>query len=349
MTAVGNPESITWTAGPEDDGIRLDLAVASTVPGCSRNTAVRLIKQGRVLVNESEKKPGYRIAEGDAISSSAVAPAQSCQLEAEPLDIDVVFKDRSVIVINKPPGLVVHPAAGNFSGTLAHGLVYHFPELHSVCEEPGRPGIIHRLDKETSGLMVIARNPESWKNLAAQFKARSVEKTYIAFVHGSPDTDEGRITLPIRRHPVYRKKMTTETVSGEKTRHADTLWKASERWRSFAMLECTIKTGRTHQIRVHLSSTGHPVIGDRVYGYKHPGRRHKSDPVLAGLIASAPRQMLHAAKIAFSHPESGRRIFFSAPLPGDMTELRESILKHMGTQISNPENFPTAPGHDPVF
>lgn len=349
MTAAGNRESITWTAGPEDDGIRLDIAVASIVPDCSRNTAVRLIKEGRVLVNNSEKKPGYRLAEGDSVISAAGLPAQSYQLEAEPLDIDVVFKDDSVIVINKPAGLVVHPAAGNFSGTLVHGLVYHFPELRSVCEEPERPGIIHRLDKDTSGLMVIARNPESWQNLSAQFKARSVEKTYIAFVHGSPDKDEGRITLPIRRHPVHRKKMTTETAGSEKTRHADTLWKTAERWRSFAMLKCRIKTGRTHQIRVHLSSAGHPVIGDRVYGYKHPGRRYKSDPALAGIIAAAPRQMLHAAKIVFSHPESGRRVFFTAPLPDDMTELRESILRHMGGQISDPENITTAPGHDPVF
>ncbi|MFP4158113.1 MAG: RluA family pseudouridine synthase [Desulfobacterales bacterium] len=349
MTSVRNPELITLTVGPEDDGIRLDLAVSSSVPGCSRNTAARMIKEGRVLVNGFEKKPGYRLSSADTVTYQAGAAEQSCQLEAEPLDIDVVFKDRSVIVINKPAGLVVHPAAGNYSGTLVHGLVYHFPELRSVCEQPERPGIIHRLDKDTSGLLVIARNPESWQSLSAQFKARSVEKTYIAFVHGSPDTDEGKITLPIRRHPVHRKKMTTENVSGEKTRHAETLWKVVERWRSSAMLECIIKTGRTHQIRVHLSSTGHPLIGDRVYGYKNPGRQHKSDPALAGMIAAAPRQMLHAAKIAFSHPESGRRVFFSAPLPGDMTALRESILRHMGRQIADPENISTAPGHDPVF
>lgn len=349
MTLVDGPEVITWTAGKQDGGTRLDLAVASIVPGCTRNTAARLIKKGLALVNDSAKKPGYRLVPGDTVKAAVSIKEKSHRLAAEPLDVDIVFQDLSVIVINKPAGLVVHPAAGNFSGTLAHGLIYHFPELRNVCAEPERPGIIHRLDKDTSGIMVIARNSDSLKNLSLQFKTRSVYKTYIAFVHGNPDSDEGTIASPISRHPVHRKKMTADAGDPEKARHAQTSWRVAERYGTFAMLECSIKTGRTHQIRVHLSSIGYPVIGDQVYGYKNPRRLYKTDPEAADLASGARRQMLHAAEIAFTHPETGKYVRFTASMPDDMTGLRKALLKHSGRQTGFPQNPPTVQGHDPVF
>ncbi|MCF8024410.1 MAG: RluA family pseudouridine synthase [Desulfobacteraceae bacterium] len=325
----GEPsESITWSAGPNQNGTRLDKLIASIVSGCSRNTAVRLIREGSVRVNNSVKKPGYRLLPGDTVTVTESGPEQGTEFSPEPIDIDVVFKDAAVIMVNKPPGLVTHPAAGHFSGTLAHGLLYHFPELGSVGPEPDRPGIIHRLDKDTSGLMVIARTQAAFDNLSRQFKARTVKKTYVAFVHGNPEQDKGRIVLPIYRHPVHRKKMATGGRNQKEGRHAETLWRVIKHYENLAILECNIKTGRTHQIRVHLSAIGHPVIGDRVYGYRHPGRLHRSNPQLAKLIARTPRQMLHAGKIAFTHPETGKPLAFTAPLPRDMAEFLKSLREY---------------------
>lgn len=325
MTPAQDPAFITWTVGTDDAGKRLDQLVASNVSGCSRNTASRLIRDGIVLVNDEIKKTCYRLVPGDRVTSVARAPEQSYPFAGEPLDIDIIFKDPAFIVINKPPGLVVHPAAGNFSGTLAHGLLYHFPELRDVSFEPGRPGIVHRLDKDTSGVMVIARNRAALKNLSAQFKARTVEKTYTAFVHRNPEQDRGRILLPIYRHPVHRKKMAAGSQDHHKGRYAETLWQVIERYGGPAMLECTIKTGRTHQIRVHLSSVGHPVIGDRVYGYKRPSRLYHKNSRLADLISRVPRQMLHAGKITFAHPETGMPASFTASLPRDMSVFGKSL------------------------
>ncbi|MFP4571338.1 MAG: RluA family pseudouridine synthase [Desulfobacterales bacterium] len=325
--------SIKWTAGPDDSGKRLDQLIAAIVSGCARNTAARLIRQGSVLVNDAVKKPGYRLAAGDIVSTVAVAPQQSEQILPEPLGIDVVFKDPCFIIINKPPGMVVHPAAGNFSGTLVHGLLYHFPELGRMDQDSARPGIVHRLDKDTSGVMVVARNNEAREILSSQFKSRIVKKTYIAFVHGNPEHDEGRIIMPIYRHPVNRKKMAAGDKNHGRARYAETLWRVKERYRSLAVMECSIKTGRTHQIRVHLSSIGHPVIGDRVYGYRHPLRHYQESPELTGLLAGISRQMLHSGRIEFIHPDTGEPVSFTAPLPADMHDLHNALLRYAEKQV----------------
>lgn len=329
MTRIQDSESITWTAGPDDSGKRLDRIIVSIVPGCTRGAAARLIREGGVLVNGTMKKPGYRLAPGDFVSSVASAPASPAErIIPEPITLNVVFKDSSVIIINKPPGMVVHPAAGNFSGTLVHGLLYHFPELRAMDDDPARPGIVHRLDRDTSGIMVIAGTPKARENLLSQFKSRIVKKTYTAFVHGEPEGEEGRIVLPISRHPVHRKKMAAGGKNPDKARHAETLWRTAERYGNIAMLECSIRTGRTHQIRVHLSTLGYPLIGDRVYGYRRPLRHYQDRPELSGVLARVSRQMLHAGEIEFMHPETGRPVSFSAPLPPDMEDLRKTLLQY---------------------
>ncbi|MCF8111353.1 MAG: RluA family pseudouridine synthase [Desulfobacteraceae bacterium] len=337
MTRVQDHETITWTAGPEDSGQRLDRAIASIVAGCARSTAVRLIREGWVRVNGSVKKPGYRLAAGDTVSTVAAVPAGTEKIIPEPIPLDIVFKDSAVIIINKPPGLVVHPAAGNFSGTLVHGLLYHFPELQNMDQDTQRPGIVHRLDKDTSGIMVIAKTPRARQELLSQFKSRIVKKTYITFVHGEPEDDEGKIVLPISRHPVNRKKMAAGEKNSGKQRHAETLWRVKDRFGNIAMLECIIKTGRTHQIRVHLSSIGHPVIGDRVYGYKRPLRHYQERAEILSLLARVPRQMLHAGKIEFMHPKTGKQVSFTAPLPRDMEDLREALLEYKNKNPESPK------------
>lgn len=341
-TAAKNPNNsclefssdpVTLTAGADQAGTRLDKLIASVIAGYSRNTAARLIREGFVRVNDSLKKPGYRLLAGDTVTAVPAEPQQKCKFSPEPLDIDIIYKDRALVVVNKPAGLVVHPGAGHSSGTLAHGLIHHFPELSDVGTEPDRPGIIHRLDKDTSGVILIARTQAAAENLSAKFKAREIEKTYTALVHGSPEKNDGHIDLPIYRHPVYRKKMAAGGHSHKEARHAETFWCIIQRYENLAMLECRIKTGRTHQIRVHLSAIGHPVIGDRVYGVRHPGRRYQGNPVLGDSISRVSRQMLHAGNISFLHPETEKPMSFTAPLPRDMINFIESVRKCSNNKI----------------
>lgn len=350
MTRVQEHETTTWTAGPEDSGKRLDRAITSIVPGCARSIAVRLIRGGRVRVNGTVKKPGYRLAAGDTVSTVAEVPTRTEKIIPEPIHLDIVFKDTAIIIINKPPGLVVHPAAGNFSGTLVNGLLYNFPDLQNMDQDTQRPGIVHRLDKDTSGIMVIARTRQARQDLLSQFKSRTVKKTYIAFVHGEPEDDEGKIDLPISRHPVNRKKMSAGEKTPGKQRHAETLWRVKDRFGNIAMLECIIKTGRTHQIRVHLSSIGHPVIGDRVYGYKRPLRHYQEHTELCRLVSRVPRQMLHSGKIEFLHPETGNQVSFTTPLPGDMEDLCKTLTQYKRkTKNLQKTDTTTAPGPDSAF
>ncbi len=321
-----DPEEIKFVAGPDEAGKRLDQLVASLTGGYSRNAAAHLIRCGKVRVNDALKKPAYKISPGDTVTAVAEAPRQDPEFIPEPAEIDVVYKDAAIIVINKPPGMVVHPGAGHYAGTLAHALLYHFPEIKNVGAEQTRPGIIHRLDKDTSGVLIAARTHEAYRNLTRQFKHRGVKKKYIAFVHGNPDSESGQILLPIYRHPVHRKKMAAGKRSDSgRERPAETHWRIIERFDRVCMIECDIKTGRTHQIRVHLSAIGHPVIADPVYGYRHPQRLYGSRSALARIIGQISRQMLHAGTITFNHPENENLVSYTAPLPGDMKSLREAL------------------------
>jgi 23S rRNA pseudouridine1911/1915/1917 synthase len=237
-----------------------------------------------------------------------------------------LYQDSHIVVLNKQAGLVVHPAPGHCRGTLVNALLYHCPDLKGIGGEI-RPGIVHRLDKDTSGTMVVAKNVGAHKSLARQFKKRTVQKKYIALVYGEFRADEGTITLPIGRHPVHRKRMSTITHKG---RTAETSWLVRERFRNITLLELTLKTGRTHQIRVHCASMGHPIVGDTVYC----SRKRLKDTVRlfsgessskVAPLKTVPRQMLHAWRLGLTHPHTGEVMTFESPIPEDMEALMEKL------------------------
>jgi len=294
-------------------GIRLDVFLAERLPDCSRSFAGQLIAGERVKVNGQARKPGYRLKAGDTVSGCIPPPKPSGYLP-ESIPLHILYEDHDIVVINKPPGLVVHPAPGHASGTLVNALLYHCPDLGAIGEEM-RPGIVHRLDKDTSGTLVVAKNATALEHLAAQFKERSVRKDYLALVHGDMPADCGTIRLPVGRHPVDRKRMSTHSRKG---REAETGWRVVRRLVGFTLLELRLKTGRTHQIRVHCAAIQRPIVGDPVYGR----RKAPADRVeIQALLASVGRQMLHAWRLEIVHPRTGERMRFEAPLPDDMERL----------------------------
>ncbi|MDA8139926.1 MAG: RluA family pseudouridine synthase, partial [Desulfobacteraceae bacterium] len=236
--------------------------------------------------------------------------------------LTILYEDRDLIVVNKPPGLVVHPAAGHACGTLVNGLLHHCPDLVGIGGER-RPGIVHRLDKDTSGVMVVAKNNQAHQGLSQSFKDRRIQKIYLAIVMGCPDQAGGTIDLPVGRHPMDRKKMSVNSPRG---RIAVTNWQVREQFPGAALLALELKTGRTHQIRVHCQSMGHPIVGDPIYGSKrglqHLDRAHSE---VYAVLKQAQRQMLHAARLGFVHPVSGQFMTFEAALPQDMALLIEAL------------------------
>jgi len=289
-------------------GRRLDVAVSEPKPGLSRNFAATLIKNGNIKIDGKTEKPGHRVKAGDNICVNIPFPAPA-SFEPEPIRLDILYDDEHIIALNKPAGLVTHPAPGHQSGTLANGLVHQYPEIFDIGEKQ-RPGIVHRLDKETSGVMVAAKTSFAYERLSEQFRNRKIKKIYMAVVHNEMKSEFGKICLPIGRHPRDRKKMSTVGRNG---RDAVTLWKVRESFHGASLLELNLKTGRTHQIRVHCAAIGHPVLGDSTYG----GRKKKT----ANRLLSAQRQMLHAWRIFFEHPRTMEPIFFESPVPSDMDDL----------------------------
>ncbi len=305
-----------------DAGKRLDTLIAATLPHLSRNTAIRLIRQGIIRVDGVSKKPGFRVRAGQNIAGELPNPAPK-GLQPEPIPLDVLFEDAFCLVINKKPGMVVHPSPGHDTGTLVNGIIYHYPEVAGVGGTPLRPGIVHRIDKDTSGLLLVAKTEQAHRHLTLQFKKRMVHKSYLGFVHGIPPAETGRITLSIGRHATHRKKMSAAAVS--RSREAETLWRVQERFDRIALLEFVIKTGRTHQIRVHCAAIGHPIIGDPVYGLKKPQKLFLNSPEKAALIKTVHRQMLHAWRMEFRHPATESPIKIEAPLPEDMVCFRNAL------------------------
>jgi 23S rRNA pseudouridine1911/1915/1917 synthase len=291
-----------------------------------------LIQNGKIKVGGKKKKPGYRVHAGDIIHGE-LPPFEQPACEPEPIPLDILFEDAHIIVIDKPAGMVVHPAPGNYTGTLVHGLLYHCPELGGVGGEM-RPGIVHRLDKNTSGVILVAKRRSIHEHLSGQFKAREVKKEYLGLVYGHVATDSGEILLPVGRHPVHRKKM---SVISPKGREAITLWQVKARFEHATLLQLDLKTGRTHQIRVHCAAIHHPLVGDDVYAPRRKqGRKGKQDIEALKLLESANRQMLHAHKIELKHPVTDKAISFTAPLAEDMqslihelSELSEQTEEHL--------------------
>jgi 23S rRNA pseudouridine1911/1915/1917 synthase len=310
---------ITHTVTEKHIGKRLDIFIAHYEPHLSRNRIQTLIREGLALVNGKNEKAGYKVKRGENISLELPERKIHAVLP-EPIPLYIIYEDEHLIVLNKPPGLVVHPAPGNYTGTLVNALLYHYGSLPSLVSGPEgaereRAGIVHRLDKDTSGVMVVARTQEALRSLSAQFKARIVQKKYLALVAGVIKKGSGKIEAGLGRHVKERKKISVHT---HKAREAVTLYKVKERLRDATLLEVEIKTGRTHQIRVHMAHVGHPILGDRTYGGSKAGK-------LGAYIID--RQMLHAESLSLLHPETGHPLTFSAPPPKDMQEVIEKIRK----------------------
>lgn len=288
-----------------DSGTRLDLYLATCLPAYSRARWQQLIREGRVTINAKVSKANALIKENDRIDYT-VPPPQSVSLEPQELPLEVLYEDRDIVVINKPPGLLVHPAPGHPAGTLVNALLFHCKDLAGIGGEL-RPGIVHRLDKDTSGVLIVAKNEAAVQQLTAQFKNRLVRKEYLVLVWGRVQPSSGVIETLIGRDPRNRKKMSAKPASG---RPAVSRYTVLEQFDETALLQVRIETGRTHQIRVHMAHMGHPVVGDPQYGGKRAGK--PSFPV--------SRQMLHASALTLNHPRTNEPLIFSVPMPRDMDE-----------------------------
>jgi 23S rRNA pseudouridine1911/1915/1917 synthase len=281
-------------------GERLDVFVARLLPELTRSRVQRLIDDGHVAVAGQRARPSLRLEEGQRVSVE-VPPAVALEAQPEAIPLDVIFEDADLLAVNKPPGMTVHPAPGHPSSTLVNAILAHCGDLSGIGGVL-RPGIVHRLDRDTSGVILVAKNDATHQALAKQLKERTVEKTYVALVEGTPKPAEGLIDAPIARDPRRRQRMAV--VAGG--RASVTAYRVVERFKGTSLVEARPKTGRTHQIRVHLAAIGHPIIGDRVYG--------KASQIVG-------RQFLHAARIAFEHPSTGQRMDLEAPLAADLVEV----------------------------
>lgn len=302
---------LNFRAGPEEAGLRLDVVLHGHLEGMSRTAAKDLITRGCVLVNGASAKPALKLDEGDEVEARVAEPAAAEGLVKQDLPFRVIHEDASIIVIDKPAGLTVHPGSGQHDGTLANALAFRFDEL-SDAGGAERLGIVHRLDKDTSGVMVVARTNRAHYALAAQFQARTTAKEYLALVEGRVDTDGGKIDLPLARSRRDRERV---VVDREEGKPAETRWEVLERFPGFTLLRCRPRTGRTHQIRVHLASLGHPIACDGTYGCRSLLLQRDLGGTGTGVVLA--RQALHAARLSFVHPFDGRLREFMAPLPSD--------------------------------
>lgn len=300
-------EKLEWVAGPADAKERIDK-YAKTQLGeeVSRSQIQLWIEAGDLVVNDAPVKANYKLAEGDRVVLT-IPEAEPTEIEPEDLPLDIYYEDGDVIVVNKARGMVVHPAPGHASGTLVNALMHHCQDLSGINGEL-RPGIVHRIDKDTSGLIMAAKNDKAHASLAAQLKAHTVTRKYYALVHGNVSHDQGTVDAPIGRDPHDRKMY---TVIERNSKHAVTHFQVVERFGDYTLLELKLETGRTHQIRVHMKFIGHPLVGDPLYG------RSKG--------IKMDGQALHAAVLGFDHPEDGRYLEFSAPIPSDMEEVLQSL------------------------
>lgn len=303
----------------EEAGQRLDLFLASRHTSITRSRIQRLIEEGLVKVNNKQTKAGHKVREGETIEVT-IPDTQAIEAIPQPIPLDILYEDSSVIVVNKPAGLVVHPAAGNHTGTLVNALLYHCKDLSGIGGKL-RPGIVHRLDKDTTGVLVSAKTDKDHQSLAGQFKKHSIKRKYIALVHGVIKEESGKIEAVIGRHQTDRKKMSVKTRRGKA---AITHFKVIGRFDGFTLLELTLETGRTHQIRVHVSSINHPIVGDQVYGGKERVANIK-DAKIRKVVKELKRQALHAAVLGFIHPESKKYMEFQAPLPKDFQRVLNAL------------------------
>ena len=292
-----------------DSGLRIDKYLSTVNEQLSRSYIQKLLKSGRVLVDGKPVKASYQVDEGDVISLD-IPEAVEPEIEPENMDLDILYEDQDVILVNKPKGMVVHPAAGHYSHTLVNGLMHHCKDQLSGINGVMRPGIVHRIDMDTTGVIIACKNDMAHNSIAAQLKEHSITRRYQAIVHGVLKDDAGTVEGPIGRHPTDRKKMSINYNNGKS---AVTHYKVLKRFRQYTHVECRLETGRTHQIRVHMASIGHPLLGDLVYG---PGKC--PIPGLQG-------QTLHAGVLGFIHPRTGEYMEFTAPLPEYFAKLLNTL------------------------
>jgi 23S rRNA pseudouridine1911/1915/1917 synthase len=310
--------TITALVPAEHDGARLDRALAALIEGQSRSALARLIADGRVTVAGAvATKPSQRVEAGQTVEVDVPPPAPTT-VESQDIPISVLFEDADLVIIDKPPGLVVHPAAGHPDQTLVNALLFIVKDLSGVGGEL-RPGIVHRLDKDTSGVMVIAKNDHAHRTLASAWNTNDVRKEYVALVYGTPSKSKGTIDAPIARDPRDRKRMAVVSTG----RAAITDYEVVERLRHVSLLRCRLRSGRTHQIRVHMKHLGHPIVGDPAYS--GPQWRGIPDKKVQKALSSFPRQALHAARLTLPHPRTGAVMTFEAPLPDDLRALIASL------------------------
>lgn len=296
----------------EESGERIDALLAHTVPGLSRSAAQRLLEDGAVLTGGIAVKKNYKCRCGDEFEI-ILPQVQVMELVAQDIPLDIVFEDKDVIVVNKARGMVVHPAPGHPDGTLVNALLFHCGDSLSGIGGEKRPGIVHRIDKDTSGLLIVAKNDFAHQKLSAQLADRSLSRVYEAIVHGNFREESGSIDRPIGRHPIDRKRM---AVTDKNSRPALTYWDVIERYRGYTHVRCKLQTGRTHQIRVHMASIGHPLLGDGLYGAPCPEK---------GLEG----QCLHARRLKFIHPRTNEAIELEASLP----EYFNSVISKLGNPV----------------
>jgi len=314
---MGGIQTIDVRLAPAHAGWRLDRALADAVPTLSRERLKSLIRSGAVeAAGQPVRDPATKVR-GEEAFRVAVPEPTAAHNEPQDIPLKVVFEDEHLLVVDKPAGLVVHPAAGNLDGTLVNALLHHCGGSLSGIGGVARPGIVHRIDKDTSGLLVVAKSDVAHEGLARQFAAHSIDRRYLAIVNGVPRSAQGKIDAPLARSAANRKKIAI--VEGSRGKRAVTHWRRLQPLRDAALVECRLETGRTHQVRVHMASIGHPLVGDPVYG--RAGKTHGK--LLKEL--QFYRQALHAAELGFTHPVTKHRLSFSSPMPPDMQELFNAL------------------------
>jgi 23S rRNA pseudouridine1911/1915/1917 synthase len=314
---MGGIQTIDVRLEPAHAGWRLDRALAAAVPTLSRERLKALIRSGAVQTEGSAvRDPALKVRGGEALRV-AVPEAVPAHNEPQDIPLTILFEDQHLLVVEKPAGLVVHPAAGNLDGTLVNALLHHCAGKLSGIGGVARPGIVHRIDKDTSGLLVVAKTDVAHEGLARQFAAHSIDRRYLAIVSGIPRASEGTIDAPLARSANNRKKIAI--VEGHRGKRALTRWKRLDVLKGAAFVECRLETGRTHQVRVHMASIGHPLLGDPVYG--------RADKTHGKVLKELGfhRQALHAAELGFTHPVTKNRLSFSSPMPPDMQELKRTL------------------------
>lgn len=312
-------------ADPNQTLLRIDKFLMDRLPGVTRNKVQNGIKDGFVLVNENTIKPNYKVHPNDVIKVSLPEPPRDTEVVPENIPINIIYEDDDLLVVNKEAGMVVHPAYQNWSGTLVNALTWHFQNLPTMPNNDGRPGLVHRIDKDTSGLLVIAKSESAMTHLAKQFFDHSIERSYHALIWGEPNDEEGTINVNLGRS-LKDRRVTAAFPDGDYGRRAVTHYKVLKNLRYVSLIQCRLETGRTHQIRAHMKHIGHPLFNDATYG---------GDKILKGTTFSKykqfvencfkmiPRQALHAKSLGFVHPTTGKKMYFESDLPDDLTQVIE--------------------------